>query len=110
MVAPIFVFSFFITSVYPIGVKVVRFPPHAPEISVRHVAAKKGKNPTCGFSLFSPAEKIHPFLALSNDRGISPSAEGDQGFAFGNHELFGKGSPKTFNSARRADHTIGVFA
>jgi hypothetical protein len=41
-------------------------------------AAKKGKNPTCGFSLFSPAEKIHPFRALSDDKGVSPSAEGDQ--------------------------------
>ena len=39
---------------------------------------QKGKNPTCGFSLFSPAEKIHPFRALSDDKGISPSADGDQ--------------------------------
>ena len=46
--------------------------------SARHVAAKKGKNPTCGFSLFSPAEKIHPFRALSDDKGISPVATGDQ--------------------------------
>ena len=39
---------------------------------------KKGKNHKWGFSLFSPAEKIHPFRALSDDKGVSPSAEGDQ--------------------------------
>ena len=31
--------------------------------------------------------KIHPFVALSNDKRISHSAECDQGFAFGNYEL-----------------------
>ena len=41
-------------------------------------AAKKGKNPTCGFSLFSPAEKIHPFRALIEAVGVSPTAVGDQ--------------------------------
>ena len=33
-----------------------------------------------------------------DDKGISPSAEGDQGFAFGNHELFEKSSPKTYRA------------
>ena len=34
--------------------------------------------------------KIHPFVALANDRGVSPSAEGDQGAAFGNRKLLKK--------------------
>ena len=40
--------------------------------------------PSCGVAA------IHPFGALSNDKVISPSADGDQGFAFGNHELLKK--------------------
>ena len=38
---------------------------------------RKGKPPLVCFPSFGFAE-IHPFVALSNDKGVSPSAEGDR--------------------------------
>ena len=37
-----------------------------------------GETPTCAFPLFSATPKIHPFVALFDDGGISPPAGGDQ--------------------------------
>ena len=39
------------------------------------------ENPTCGFPLFSPAEKIHPFRALMDDKGVSSPAGDEEGYA-----------------------------
>ena len=44
----------------------------------------------CVFPLPSLRLDIHPFVAPINDKVISPSADGDQGFAFGNHKLLKK--------------------
>ena len=48
----------------------------------------KGK-PHLWFPLF-PLRGNSPFRALSNDKGVSPPAGGDQGSAFGNRELLEK--------------------
>ena len=47
-------------------------------------------NPHLCVPLFRPWRNS-PLVALANDRGVSPSAEGDQGAAFGNRKPFGKG-------------------
>ena len=45
-----------------------------------------------------------------DDKGISPTAVGEEGCRPPLRELFEKSSTKTFTSALRADNTIGVSA
>ena len=51
---------------------------------------EKGEPPTCAVPLCQAAAWHSPLCGASNDKGISPSAEVDQGFAFGNHKLLKK--------------------
>ena len=48
--------------------------------------------------------KIHPFRALSDNKGISPPAGDDQGFAFGNHKLLKKLDQNFHKRASRELH------
>ena len=60
----------------------------------------KGKTPLVFFPSFGFAE-IHPFVALGNEWGVSPSAEGDQRCAaLDRRSLFEKSDAKTFNKRR----------